>query len=252
MALTVFVPAVTGRCTGYDSSSSEYWMQLCSLTAVPQDIPAEAVEVDLSINQISDIPEGALSHLSHCARLNLYGNRLTELRPGMFQGLRALETLALSRNRITTIQPRTFQELRALVYLDLGSNRITTIQPHTFQGLRALEGLYLSSNDITTIQPRTFAGLKQLRTLWLHSNKLTTCEEAWFDPGYNFTELSLSENPLQCDRRMCWIKQAERDKRITWYTDPYDGEVYKPDCENYKGVDWDDVTLTCPASGKCC
>ena len=58
--------------------------------------------------------------------------------------------------------------------------------------------------------------------------------------------LFLDENPLQCDSRMCWIKDAERDGRIK-LKDKWNP---KPQCVNYPGVHWDNIKLTCDASGK--
>ena len=212
-------------CVGYDASTKRYAKSVCGLTEVPSDMPAQTEVVYLPANRIENIPDGAFSHLARCTYLDLSMNGLTELRPETFSGLSSLKELYLRVNRLT--------ELR----------------PETFTGLSSLEVLDLYQNNIGSIASRTFAGLIELRTLLLFINGLRTVEEDWFYPGFNFTNLILSHNPLQCDRRMCWIKQAERDGRITWPTD-YMGEVYKPECENYPSVDWDDVDLSCPAPGE--
>ena len=59
-------------------------------------------------------------------------------------------------------------------------------------------------------------------------------------------ELSLDNNPLQCDSRLCWIKKGEREDNITWLYDR------KPDCtdtDTDPDTDWDDVILDCPVTG---
>ena len=89
-----------------------------------------------------------------------------------------------------------------------------------------------------------FNTLTSLERLWLQDNELVTLEEGLFNtPLRTSLELWLRDNPLHCDVRMCWIKQAERVGHITWYT--WVGETHRPECKNQPGVHWDNITLNC-------
>ena len=56
-------------------------------------------------------------------------------------------------------------------------------------------------------------------------------------------EVTLGGNPFQCDWRMCWIKQAERDEWLTYTI--YLQHGIRPECENFPDQDWDDIDLDC-------
>ena len=85
-----------------------------------------------------------------------------------------------------------------------------------------------------------FNTLTSLEVLWLDYNQLVTLEEGLFNtPLRTSLSLRLDHNTLQCDERMCWIKQADRVGHIMW---DYDG---RPQCKNQPGVHWDNITLNC-------
>ena len=104
-----------------------YNRKCCKLTEAPTDIPAEAKEVKLSYNEITDIKSGAFAHLTNCTKLVLSNNRLTHLRGDMFRGMQSLRMLRLSHNRIHHIENGSFAELR-LVVLTLHINYITKLE----------------------------------------------------------------------------------------------------------------------------
>lgn len=53
---------------------------------------------------------------------------------------------------------------------------------------------------------------------------------------------TLYRNPWQCDARLCWLREADRDgwlRLIAWVPD------YALNCRNYPGVPWTEVDLGC-------
>ena len=50
-------------------------------------------------------------------------------------------------------------------------------------------------------------------------------------------------NPLQCDTRLCWVKQAESDGWIRFRENVVNR--LSPECENRYGLPWEDVNLRC-------
>ena len=173
------------------------------------------------------------------------GNRLTHIRTSMFQGLRLLKDLDLRSNKISDIDPGAFLSLQQCTDLWLPYNKLTCLRAGTFKGLVSLDLLDLHSNQISFIEDETFSHLPLIRVLYLSNNRLVTLMgEQWVIQSQNLF-LVLSGNPLQCNSRICWIKQAERDGRVKWKK-----SCHKPECVNYSGVHWDDVTLACDTSGK--
>ena len=184
-----------GLCGVYHIDSQVYWKQRCGLTELPEHIPAQARVVDLSLNEIRHIRDGAFQHLTVCEELYLSDNALTEVRAGMWEGLSSLTKL------------------------------------------------YLNENQISMIGVGAFNTLTSLEVLYLESNQLVTLEEGLFNtPLRTSLELRLDENPLQCDARMCWIKQAERVGHIMWFTWSGHGS---PQCKNQPGFHWDNIDLNC-------
>ena len=234
------------------SEDDKYDKKHCGLTQVPTDIPPTAKEVSLYFNDINEIPYGAFSHLTQCTFLSLQNNKLSHLASGMFDGLRALQVLVLSSNYIAKIETETFLHLTSCTWLSLKENRLITIRSNMFVGLQSLKKLILSQNIIFKIEPGSFANLIQLSTLLLSKNYLTTLDRKVFS-SLNLTSLYLkiNGNPLLCDSKLCWIKQGEREEWLLIHDTDINGtELYKPQCVNYPGVDWDDISLTCPAVGK--
>ena len=97
-----------------------------------------------------------------------------------------------------------------------------------FRGLKYLKVPGSGSNRISYIEAGAFVNLT-LTHLWLKNNPLETL-------------INETDNPLVCDARMCWVKQSGL---ISWTR-----LCGKPECKNYPGVDWDNVTLDCLLTGR--
>lgn len=105
--------------------------------------------LDLSGNQLSEIP-AALSALSNTLRsLNLSDNRLTgRLVDGPFNDLWKLTELDLSHNEIDEVKASAFRGLTSLEHLLLAGNRIHVIDSRAFRPLEALINVALNDNPI--------------------------------------------------------------------------------------------------------
>ena len=219
--LTILLNGATARCKD-QYRNKKYTKRRCKITQIPKDIPQEATELDLYSNQIKDIPSGT------------------------FKNLWSLEDLDLRFNTIEDIDPETFLPLQQCTGLWLSNNQLTCLRAGTFKGLVSLDVLDLFSNQISFIEDGTFSHLPLIRILYLNKNNLVTpMDEKDLIQSQN-PFLFLDENPLQCDSRMCWIKDAERDGRVK-LRGRWD---HTPQCKNYPGVHWDNIKLTCDASGK--
>ena len=149
----------------------------------------------------------------------------------------------LDGNFITHIRDGVFQHLMVCTELFLDQNDLTEVRAGMWEGLTSLTMLSLSFNQISTIPVGAFNTLTSLERLYLSYNQLVTLVEGVFNtPLRTSLELTLNRNPLQCDVRMCWIKQAEWVGHITW--DTWGGDR-RPQCKNQPGVHWDNITLNC-------
>src|SRR5258708_1805389 len=148
------------------------------------------IELDLSQLNITQFPE-ELRELTHLERLNLSGNQLTQIPPEELGQLSNLQHLDLHKNQLTHI-PAELGQLSNLQHLDLYENQLTQIPPELGQ-LTSLQNLDLSSNQLTQIPPE-LGQLTNLQNLHLHKNQLTQIPPE-LGQLTNLQYMSLSKNP---------------------------------------------------------
>uniref|UniRef100_A0A3Q4G0U0 Toll-like receptor 13-like n=1 Tax=Neolamprologus brichardi TaxID=32507 RepID=A0A3Q4G0U0_NEOBR len=139
------------NCTILYSENSNNVSVTCAehhLTAIPDDIPGNAVSLNLSSNDISNI-----------SRMDL-------------GGLSKLEALYVKNNWILQIDDGTFVDLVELKVLDLGENLLTALTKNMFQGLSKLETISLNNNVISFTSPVVFQPLVILHLVDLSNNYL--------------------------------------------------------------------------------
>ena len=177
-------------------SSSRNQEPLTNLQAGDFDGLTNLETLDLSGNQLAELPEGLFDGLTSLRTLLLYGNRLTELPEGLFAGLTSLETLWLYTNRLTALPEGLFAGLTSLDELHLKNNFLTALPEGLFAGLTSLDELFLNSNRLTALPEGLFAGLTSLRTLHLYHNRLTALPEGLFAGLTSLESLYLNDNFL--------------------------------------------------------
>ena len=278
------------------TSDREYYKLDQNLTEIPDDIPADALKVDIAYNDITTVRANVFSHLSQCTSLSLGINGISEIEPGAFNGLTALTNFGMWKSnlerlfanmfsdlkncrimliqlsRIRQVEPGSFNGLIKLDILyfsfngikalktgmflglmDIGAlflnhNGINSIEDGTFVGLKTLKVLFLEKNSLESLRPGMFFGLESLTRLVLESNHLTALPADVFKHLPRPLELALhdfrvnktTDNPLQCDLDLCWLKKEEEEGTIIWWyfdmgTASY--EPFKPRCAN--DMDWD-------------
>ena len=194
----------------------------------------------LEKNEIASIADNSFADLTSLERLFLSKNDLTEVRPAMWRGLVNLVELNIDDSQITDIPTAAFAEMPKLNKLDLSGNLLTEVTGDMFSGID-LWSLNIGSNLITSIRD-----LPRASYVYFTKNLLTTLEEDTFLPdaeGEPKINLHLPKNPFHCDKRMCWLKEAEKNKRVFFYYWSY--STSSPSCENFPGVDWREVDLGC-------
>ena len=142
-------------------------------------------------------------------------NQLTYIKGNMWNGLLSLKTLSLRNNNIGSLSYGAFSPLEVWVKLNLSYNEMTEIWSDMLDGLVSLMEIDLTGNGIHTVYQGAFANLPTLKSFSLADNTLETLNsemfipelfDADYDPDLMF---DIRFNPLQCDSRMCWLKEAE-------------------------------------------
>jgi len=163
------------------------------MTQLPEELKGltHLQRLNLSNNQLTQIPLEELAQLTNLQRLDLHKNHLTHIPPELAQ-LTNLQHLDLHTNQLTHIPPELAQ-LTNLQYLDLYENQLTQIPPELGQ-LTNLQNLDLSGNQLTQIPPE-LGQLTNLQNLQLHKNQLTQIPPE-LGQLTNLQYMSLSKNPL--------------------------------------------------------
>ncbi|MDJ0542954.1 MAG: leucine-rich repeat domain-containing protein, partial [Microcystis sp. M53601_WE4] len=147
-------------------------------------------ELNLSFNQISEIPE-ALTQLTSLQILGLTNNQIREIPEALAQ-LTSLQLLDLSNNQISEI-PKALAQLTPLQVLYLSHNQIREI-PEALTQLTSLQILGLTNNQIREI-PKALAQLTSLQVLYLSNNQIREIPEA-LAHLVNLKRLVLENNPI--------------------------------------------------------
>lgn len=214
-----------------------------TLTIVPtqtfQSMPLIA-ELYLGINSFTTIQRGAFSDLKGLTRLDLKGAGLHNISHESLKGLEGVRILDLSDNRLQRIPTAELSTMIRLEELSLGQTDIEIIPEGSFVGLTNLrkleitgatklkridngafssntnlEWLNLSSNkELGEVQEGALSGLPHLKHVILKDNKLPTLAEGLF-PWNDLKTLDLSENPIECDCRVLWLRNLLVTKNAT-------------------------------------
>lgn len=148
--------------------------------------------LDLSQNELGEVPDGVFVMLSKLKNLDLSSNRITHISKESFSGLVQLERLYLHANRIQSIHLEAFEGLEMLLELKLQHNQLTSLPSLHFPRLLLLD---LSNNNIPTL------GSSELQTPHLEALKmaslgLISVDEDLRDSLANLHELDISFNQL--------------------------------------------------------
>lgn len=166
-----------------------------NLTGVPQDLPTDIRELDLTMNNISSIPDFAFSRYRRLENLRLTSNVLVEMSNNSLFGLWRLENLYLDGNKLETV-PIAFHALQNLQTLHLDANHISKVPPDSFRNFRRLKILHIEANALTSFPVDAFQYLSVLEALDLSVNQIERLPEYAFSNLTNLIFLRIADNLL--------------------------------------------------------
>lgn len=154
----------------------------------------ELMDLDLSHNQITDLPRSSFNGLTKLRFLNLASNRLSIIPFQVFHSVDLVQHLDLSHNQLVTFLDNFFVENKALNILSLRNNSMEKLTKYTFAGLDRLTHLDLSENRLLSIDRYSFDSLAELRVLNVARNKLMAVHVTLFQKLGHLEYLNLSNN----------------------------------------------------------
>ncbi|XP_060032648.1 leucine-rich repeat-containing G-protein coupled receptor 4 isoform X2 [Erinaceus europaeus] len=166
------------------------------LTAVPEGLSAFTLALDISMNNITQLPEDAFKNFPFLEELTLQNNQLKTVPSEAIRGLSALQSLRLDANHITSVPEDSFEGLAQLRHLWLDDNSLTEVPMHPLSNLPTLQALTLALNKISSIPDFAFTNLSSLVVLHLHNNKIKSLGRHCFDGLDNLETLDLNYNNL--------------------------------------------------------
>ncbi|XP_070150452.1 lutropin-choriogonadotropic hormone receptor isoform X2 [Polyergus mexicanus] len=155
-------------CRGADLLSVEpiYNVDLSRVIAVPVNV----TKIDLTNNNITDIPIRAFHRFPNLEILFLRRNHLQTIHNDAFINLASLCVLELDENYLTSI-PSAAVNLPGLKELSISNNRIEQLTGNALGRASDLVSLDLRGNPIKEIHDKTFQNLGKLRKLILSNTK---------------------------------------------------------------------------------
>ncbi|XP_013382061.1 slit homolog 3 protein [Lingula anatina] len=161
------------------------------------EVPEDTVILDLSFNEMGQIPTGAFDKILHLQGVWLEGNHLsdTKVSQGVFDPLKYLQIIDLSFNDYTRIPQNVPETIKQWYFV---TNKITHLSSTDLDRYPLLETLQLSNNNMTYIPVGFFAKQTLLSVLQISSNPLTSAGIPYgvFKDAITLTSLELKSDNL--------------------------------------------------------
>ncbi|XP_029811646.1 leucine-rich repeat-containing G-protein coupled receptor 5 isoform X2 [Suricata suricatta] len=174
------------------------------LSELPSNLSVFTSYLDLSMNNISQLPPSPLHSLRFLEELRLAGNALTYIPKGAFAGLYSLKVLMLQNNHLRQVPAGALQNLRSLQSLRLDANHISSVPPGCFSGLHSLRHLWLDDNALTEIPVQAFRSLSALQAMTLALNKIHHIPDYAFGNLSSLVVLHLHNNRIHSLGKKCF------------------------------------------------
>ncbi|KAJ2162181.1 hypothetical protein GGF46_000923 [Coemansia sp. RSA 552] len=149
------------------------------LTDVPDDVPVDLRELDLSCNLLTQLPSSFGHTFATLRTLDISANRLTLL-PADIGCLGALRELRAGRNAITRL-PSSFERLHCLRTLDVSDNCIAALDA-SISHLEGLRALNVSNNRLVELPSSLGLLAGSLRALAVDGNPLGASHRTLLGP----------------------------------------------------------------------
>lgn len=141
--------------------------------SILKNLPSTVTDIDLSYNDITEIPEDLLAGKTELTQFVLNGNYISAIPAGLFKDSKKLVNIYMSNMNLSKVEAGTFAGLSELDQLDLQSNKITDIEAGAFDGLTKLTQLGLDTNKLSSLPDNLFESLTSLTFCGLSENEFS-------------------------------------------------------------------------------
>ena len=176
--------------------------------------------------------------------VNMGKNRISYVPAGLLDILNNLIILDLSDNRLTSI-PDVLGPQNTLEHLDLSQNNMTDF-PSLDKLSKSLKHLNVSGNELLSVNRFQIEAIPTLQELDVSLNKMETFPNLCTKSGNATLDVSVRENPFNCNRNMGYLKLAEKAGVIRLITSGTDGAQAAASCSTPPRLlseTWNDVTV---------
>lgn len=187
------------------------------LARLPPDVFASSLRsLVLKNNVLEEADSDWFGAGSQLTWLDLAGNLLTTVPAALLDKLPNLENLDLSDNRLQELQGDHLRSLHRLETLDLGGNKLKSLPPAIFSHSPRLSTVFLHQNQLQELPGNLLLGLDHLQLLMLNQNQLLHLPTGLLDGGNPNFQVTLSQNPWMCDRRLenLWEWLTSQQQRV--------------------------------------
>ncbi|VVC87052.1 unnamed protein product [Leptidea sinapis] len=153
--------------------------------------------LDISGNQISEIPVNAFESIPSLSHLNISHNlHMSVLPQNIFSHNDALLVVDISDVGLKALPVNLFSKNRNLERIYLSHNNLQEISEGSFKNLKNLTHLDLSYNNIVTIRTPAFVNVMSIQYLSLRGNQLNAFKGEFFNTGTSLEVIDVSNNQL--------------------------------------------------------
>ncbi|XP_028650055.1 leucine-rich repeat-containing G-protein coupled receptor 4 [Erpetoichthys calabaricus] len=201
---------ISGSAAGHSDSSPAPCPAVCrcdgdggadcsgrGLRTVPSGLSAFTYYLDISMNNITELPAQAFKNLPYLEELRLAGNDLSFIHPDALSGLHQLKVLMLQNNQLKTVPSEALKGRISLQSLRLDANHITSVPEESFEGLVQLRHLWLDDNSLTEVPVKPLSNLPSLQALTLALNRIAYIPDLAFSNLSSLVVLHLHNNKIK-------------------------------------------------------
>ena len=161
-----------------------------------KDLGPGVAGIELSSNDITEIPAGLFDKMTGITHINIYGNKIKTLPKGIFDNNENLSTLWMSGNKLKDLDKDLLAKNKHIKEIDLSNNGIEKLPEGFLKDARRLETFYASENELTTLNGVLADNYQRLRVINVNGNQLTSLPEA-FGNYKSLEDLRANNNKLK-------------------------------------------------------
>lgn len=161
-----------------------------------KDLGPGVTGIELSSNDITEIPAGLFDKMTGVTHINIYGNKLETLPKGIFDNNEDLSELWMSGNKLKNLDKDLLAKNKKIKEIDLSNNGIEKLPEGFLKDASRLATFYASDNKLTSLDGVLADKYKRLKVINVNGNQLTSLPES-FGNYKSLEDLRANNNKLK-------------------------------------------------------